>query len=366
MLLYRSVITKLNMRKIILSGSLALFLCLLTGCSVGLVRTSNPAKELQNVPRLDPNEGPVRITKSEEEPNKIVINWGWDKGWINLTKPCRVKYQTLYFDFIDLIVVPGTLPNGQTYSIWLDTGHPCHALTNGLTIIENDLPIYPLGEDPWTSAHTGLCYLPSLQIGRATITNPPCQYLQQQWEVRLLGLPIWQQKGVLLGLGLLRNFGYIVFNNVKKEAELALTGLFEPHHPGRWNSYPFSIEKAQLILDIPVEGHNLSLIFDTCGRYGMVVSQDIWEKLPTRVKTAKTKQSKFFSGFLGQLPCHRERIKKLRIGSLVVSNAEIIILPKDSPYLPAGNSISMKVFKNNVVVLDFERNLMWVNSNEPD
>ena len=331
-----------------------------------MVTTSEMSKELQHARRLAPNRGPVKITESEEEPSRIVINWGWDKERIDLTEPCRVKYQTFYFDFIDLVVVPGTLPNGKTYSIWLDTGYPGYALTNGLTILENDFAIYPLGKDRATSAYTGICYLPSLQIGQATIINPPCYYLQQQWEVRLLGLPIWQQKGVIVGLGLLKDFRYIAFNNIKKEVEFAPTGPFEPDEPEHWNSHPFEIEKRQLMVDIPVEGHNLSLMFDTCGRYGMVVATDMWEKLPTPVKAAKIKESKFFSGFLGQLPCRRARIKKLKIGNLVVNNAEIIILPEDSPYLSAGKSISMKYFKNNIVVLDFERNLMWVKNSGTD
>ena len=354
------------MRKIFSSISFGLFLCLLTGCSVGLVRTSDPFKELQYAPRLDPNEGPVKITKSEEEPNTIIINWHWDKGGINLTSPSRVKYQTFYFDFIDIIAVPGTLPNGKTYSIWLDTGYRGVALTNGLTILENDLPIYPLGKDPWISAHTGICYLSFFQIGQTTITNPPCEYLQQQWEVRLLGLPIWQQKGVIVGLALLKDFGYIAFNNIKKEVEFSPVGPFEPDNHQYWNSYPLKIEKGRLIVNIPIEDQNFSLMFDTCGRYGMVLGPDMWEKLPARVKTAKTRESKFVSGFLGQLPCHRARIKKLKIANLTVNNADILILEQDNPYLEAAISISMKYFKNTVVVLDFERKLMWVRKNGTD
>jgi len=341
-----------------------MFLYLLTCCSVGLVRTSDPAKELQYARRLDLNDGPVKIAKSEEDPNTITTNWDWDKTRINLTEPSRVKYQTFYFNFLDLIVVPGMLPNGKTYSIWLDTGYPGYALTNGLTILENDLAIYPLGKDPGTSAHTGICYLPSFQIGQVTIINPPCYYLQLQWEVRLLGLPIWQQKGVIVGLGLLKDFRYIVFNNIKKEVEFVPTGPFEPDEPEHWDSYPFEIENGQLMVDIPVDGQDLTLMFDTCGRYGMVVNRDMWEKLPASVRTTESKEIKFFSGFLGQLPCRRARIKKLKIANLTIKKSEILILPEDSPY--KANYIGMKYFRDTVVVLDFERNLMWVKNSGTD
>ena len=348
------------MRTLLLNISLGLFLCSLLGCSVELIRTSDSAKELEYARRLNPNEGPVKITKSKGEPNTIIINWGWNTGGIELSKPCRVKYQTFYFDFIDLIVVPGTLPNGKTYSIWLDTGYRGYALTNSLTIIENDLAIYPLGKESWTSTREGICHLPSLQIGQVTIKNPPCEYLQLQWEVRLIGLPIWQQKGVLIGLNLLKGFGHIVFDNTKKEVEFAPSIPFEPDDPKRWDSYSFKIEKRLLMVDIPVEDQNSHLMFDTCGRYGMVVTSDTWEKLPMRLKTVKVKERKFFSGFLGELSCYKTKIKNLKIGNQVVKNAEIIILPEDSPYLSTVNSISMKYFKKTVVVLDFKRNLMWV------
>jgi hypothetical protein len=348
----------------ILNSLFSLTLCLLVGCSVELVRTSDPDKELHIAPRLDPN-GLVKITKSEDDPNKIIVHF--PKVKINLSKPCSVKYQPFYFDFLDLIVVPGILPNGKVYSIWLDTGDPGYVLTNSLTILENNLAIYPLGKQGWSSAYAGLCYLSSLELGQAIITDPPCRYLHLQWEVRLLGLPIWQQKGALVGLGLMRDFGYIVFDNISKEVELAPTGQFIPEKPQRWESYSFEIENGRLVVSMPVEDRNSRITFDTCGRYGMVVGLDMWMKLPEATRaSAKIKESKFFSGFLGQLSCRKATVRRLKIGSLALTNAEIVILPEDSPYLTTGYSISMKYFKNHVVVLDFDQGLMWVKKHGAD
>ena len=111
-------------------------LIFLSGCSVGLVRTNDPDRELQHANYIDSNEVSMKIIKSSTDPNRIRINWNLDKSDIKLSKPCRVKYQKFYFDFIGLIVVPGILPNGKTYSIWLDTGHPYYALTSGLTAVK--------------------------------------------------------------------------------------------------------------------------------------------------------------------------------------------------------------------------------------
>ncbi len=346
-----------DLRRIFSKSLFFLSFCLLAGCSVELVRTSDPDKELRSVPRLDP-KGLVKITESED-PNKIIVHF--PKSRINLTKPCSVKYQRFYFDFLDLIVVPGMLPNGKVYSIWLDTGDAGYVLTNSLTILENNLAIYPLGKQSWSSAYAGICYLPSLQLGEAIITNPPCRYLHLQWELRFLGLPVWQQKGALVGLGLMREFKYIVFDNMKKEATFALTGPFVPEKPQRWESYSFEIENGRLMVNMPVEDRKSRIMFDTCGRYGMVVALDMWRKLPEEIRaSAKIKKGKFFSGFLGQLPCRKATVRSLKIGSSVLTNAEIIILPEDSPYISTGCSVSMKYFKNNVVVLDFDQSLVWI------
>ena len=353
------------MRKIVLSILLGLFLCLLPGCSIGLARTDDPAKELQHARYLDPNNGPVKISTSKEDPNKVEFHFSkWD---VDLAKPCKVECQKFYFDWLNMIVVPGALPNGKIYSIWLDTGYPGSALTNGLTILENDLAIHPLGQESRTSTYVGFCYLPSLKIGQVIITNPPCRYIQQQWEVRVLNLPVWQQKGVLIGLGLMKHFGYILFDNVRKEVEFAPADFFfQTDESGSWENYSFEIKNEKIVVSMLIENKNFPVAFDTCGSYGMVVNFDTWEKLAKNIKNTKVKKSKFYSGFLGELPCYKARIKKLKIGNRVVKNAEVIILPEDSPYFSTGITLSMKYFKNTVVVLDFERNLMWVKNNGTD
>jgi hypothetical protein len=350
-------------QRILLVAVLVFNLGLTTGCSVRLATMSFEDERLQSLPRRDMSEMSVQITKSKEDPNKVRISH-INNSKIQLSEPCRMKYQSFYFDLIDLVAVTGTLPNDKKYTAFLDTGHPGYVVTNSLTVLENNLVIYPLGEVAGYSSYMGFCELPSLQLGQAVITDPPCAYLQQQWEVRLLGLPIWQQRGFLLGLGLLRDFGYIVFDNTKKEVELALTEIFAPDKPEQWDSYPLEIKMGRLIVNIPVEGQNYDLMFDSCGRYGMVVGPDFCEKLPLKVNSGKIRDGKFQSGFLGELPCRKTNIKNLKIGNVMVKNAEILILPEDSPYIRAVNSISIKFFKKTVVVMDFENSLLWIKKPE--
>ena len=347
------------MRKIIFSSLLVLLLFFSAGCSVRLATLNGPDERLQSLPHRDLGEMSLRITKSKEDPNRITIS-DIDTSKIELAKPCWIKYQSFYFDFIDIIAVPGTLPNGKKYSVLLDTGHPGYALTNSLTVLENNLVICPLGKVDELSSYMGFCQLPSLQLGQAVIADPPCSYLQQQWEVRLLGMPVWQQKGVLLGISLLKNFSYIVFDNVERQVEFALNEVFVPDKAGQWDSYPINIQKGRLMVNMPIEGENFDLMFDSCGRSGMVAGPAFREELSLKVNSGKIRDSKFQSGFLGELPCQRTKIKRLKIANLTVNNAEVLILPKESPYSVVAKSISMKYFNKTVVVLDFKQNLMWV------
>jgi len=52
----------------------------------------------------------------------------------------------------------------------------------------------------------------------------------------------------------------------------------------------------------------------------------------------------------------------LQVGDRTVKNAMISVLPDDSPLLDrCPGLIGMQFFRDTIVVLDFQRNLMWVN-----
>ena len=77
------------------------------------------------------------------------------------------------------------------------------------------------------------------------------------------------------------------------------------------------------------------------------------------------KLSKFLSYQHGFLPCRKAIVKNLSVGNVVIKNAEIVIMPEGTPYLPKDipGYISIWTFKDTSVVLDFEHNLMWVKNN---
>ena len=53
--------------------------------------------------------------------------------------------------------------------------------------------------------------------------------------------------------------------------------------------------------------------------------------------------------------------KSLQVGDRVIREAQVSVFPNDSPLLDrCPGLIGMQFFRDTIVVLDFQRNLMWV------
>ena len=347
---------------LLLAGS-ALTSLFFAGCSVELVAEKDLANN-PNVRLIDDSEKAIRIEFQQNGDSNDIASVKYIGTSIELSNTCRAKYQDFYFRFLDMITVSGQLPNGKEYSVWIDTGYGGAVLTNGITILENNLAVYPTGRN-LKGEFVGVCHLPELQIGHVKVMNPPCEYLQIHWEWNVLGLPLWKQKGVFVGLRLLESFSYILFDNINKEIEFSVEKAFEPSEAGDWQSYPLELVESdrgypRLMVDIPIAGENQRIMFDTCGRYGIVIGPELWQKISASSKNIKARKDRFRSGFMGWLPCQKAKIPRLDIAGQVVRNADVIILDEDSPYLTEPGYISMKYFKNSMVVFDFRQKLMWV------
>ena len=332
----------------------------MSGCSVGIVN-SNSDKFLKNARRIDPNKMKLIVEKDPNGHVNISVDTSNTKELkIKLTKPCKLKYQNFYFDYLSMTAVSGTLPNGKKYTVFLDTGSPA-SFTNDLIISDNDfaiLSIFP---------HFGICYIPYLKIGQAEIENLYPTYLRHHWQVSFLGLPIWRQKGVILGAGVLSKFSYIQFDNMEKEVQFSLNESFEPNNIEDWNNWPFEIENRVPMVNIPIEQKQFRLMFDTCGSYGMTIQPEMWQEISEVITDYKVKNCVFYSGFVGRLNGQKAKVKNLKIANLSVKNAEIIIRAEDDSGRAGnltmtgfGSSIGMKYFKNTIVVLDFQKKLIWI------
>lgn len=350
-----------TLKKILFNILLVITSASLSGCSVRIVN-SNSNKFLKNARRIDLNEMKLIVEKDPNGRVNISVDTSNAKKLkIRLTKPCKLKYQNFYFDFLSMTAVSGKLSNGKKYTVLLDTGSPA-SFTNDLIISDNDfatLSILP---------HFGICYIPYIKIGQAEIENLYPTYLRKHWQVSFLGMPIWRQKAILLGAGVLSKFSYIHFDNIKKEVQFALNTSFEPNNTKDWDSWPFEIENRVPMVNIPIEQKQFRLMFDTCGSYGMTICPEMWQEISKVITDYEVKNTNFYSGFTGRLKGQKAKVKNLKIANLSVKNAEIIIRNEDDSAKINGsatmkkfeNQISMKYFKDTIVVLDFQKKLIWI------
>jgi len=361
----------MKMTRVILSGLLTLILCFQAGCSTYLARGGSLEKRA-GIDLIDPNDGPYSIEVIQR--NNGERDYFWDiESKIVQENTCRIKYHKLY-STTGFMVVEAEVVNSKTrYPVVLDTGASQAVFVKVIHILENKLSIYPMetGRVDLNGYRLGLCHLPKLRIGNATLANWPCLYLEPNTNISLLGLSIAKDnsKGnvILVGLPAMRTFKYIMFDSISREAQLSLNNVFDPNEWDLWERYPFSIEEdfhgnAFLFVELPIAGKQTELQLDTGSARGLAVSEGLWKQMQPKIHTGTMRKGNELYPYIGRLQCRRGVIPKLEVGHRTVENAMISIFPNDSPLVEdCQGLLGMQYFQNTVMVLDFERNLMWIN-----
>jgi len=361
-----------NYTRILICFLLLTSIVVCSGCGIRYADDANHLKALNSLRLLDPNTSPFEITASKTDPNGLIVRYDTR---IVLEKPCRVNYRWLNFVFLRHIVIDGRFPNGKTYPIWIDSGCTgADLLINPLLVKENHLetlfsvPKTATKDMPLTGQreYGGICYLPHLQIEMLKIQNPFSVVVPWRIELHVLGIPIWKDKKILMGISLMSRFRYLYFDNTNKQLEFSYHQSFEPPDPNQWAAFTLSWgPEKRAMLDIPIEGMPCTVEFDTGGG-GIILMPRTWERLRTHLDVSKLRKSRFLSHQYGHLPCHKTTAKELTLGNITIRNAQIIILPEDTPYLSQElpGYISIWEFRDTSVVLDFEHRLMWVKNQE--
>ncbi len=342
--------------------TISVIILLLAGCSVEQVKPLNQSAELRHLPRLDPNALEIRIAKSRNDFNELLIHSPHTE--VSLSEPSRVSYKRFFFDFDGAkIIVAGKMPNGKNYDIWLDTGCAEPLVINTPILLENDLPVYPLFTDPCTGISSGLSYVSSLVIGDVAVRNIPCVYLQMHLRHRII--PLIQQKLMLVGVPVISKFDYVLFDNIKKQVEFSSSGPFKPLDASFWTSYPMSVKEGRLMVELPIQNQTLIFYFDTCARNAMWLQDKTWKKLAPHLGPATFKKGVLTSVYPRRVPCRKAGIKTLGVANVSIKDAEILILDGHNAVFPS-DTIGMVFFKHTIVVLDFDRGLMWIKNNGSD
>ena len=349
---------------------LTAFSCLVCGCSLGPVNTPSFADD-PSVRRIDPNNGPfVIIEVRRPDPNtgqtcvERIIQWKNPRINPNLNgaRTFAAKYRNLDFRLFSRVSVPIRLGEGRKYWALVDTGYPDSLYLNDGVIRDCDLAVLPLGEHSETASAQGLCEVPVLRIGHATVTHPPCWYEQSQWQFRLLGLPLYRDRMVLIGLRFMQAFPYVLFDNARREVVFSPYDEFEPDDPSQWTSFPFVLEEAggelRMVVELSLGSRDARVEFDTGGaRPGLVLRDDVWQDVDGPDGTAARHPSYQF----GWVPCRRVVVPELRIGPVVLKDRKAAIVTQDGPLLEEIEGIlSLDYFKRTSVVLDFKQKRIWI------
>jgi len=339
---------------------------------------------------IGPNNGPDPTQVIKTTGSQAGLHWQIN-GTIDCAPTVRVKYHQLYA-INPCMMVKGSIAGAKNdHPIILDTGASQAVFVKNTHVIESRLPVYPAETDQANSNAYGLgrCYLPQLRIGQVTLTDLPCWYLQRHIELEFFGLPIAKDDSIILGLPALRRFKYILFDSPNRQVEFSYNEAFEPgpapiapvavgQAPDKdesiaggqlvrdWSQYSLLIEEDRYgnefaFVEIPIAGELMKVQLDTGSANALAIAERQWEILSRRVKKPRLKEGIDLYPYISQLACKRGVIRELQIGDRCIRDAKISVFPSDSPLLRQCKAIlGTQYFQDTVIVLDFERRIMWV------
>lgn len=314
--------------------------------------------DLESVPgvrMLDSNNDFFEIIS--REPNRVNVKW--EKTDIYLKDSCRVKMR----ENSPNLQVLAQVNNGKSYPVVIDSGVTKYLTVTDSVVLDSDLAIYPI--DGLGKNVGGLCHIEKLKIGTLTIAHPACVYWLAHYERRVLGHTTWEEKKINLGLGLMKEFSYILIDNVTREVEFAANNSFNPQDNNQWHQYPMTIEhdekpNAGLIVDIPLVDQPRRIKLDTGASPGLILTESIWTTFSSDLQIRHQKKERMATPLFGWLPCRMITVEQFILGNISINDARIHVIADDTPYGHDEFTLGMGFFRETVIVLDFERNLLWV------
>ena len=367
------------MRVFVFSSLIGLFLFLQPGCS------TDPAVHITSDNQNHKKSADISVKHSNNVPDSSYDSL---KDFVRLDfvlkadeqaaqgKVHRVKYHKQYYTN-HYIVIEGKIgTRANQYPVVLDTGASQPFFLNISHVLDNKLPIYTMENaiSDLNGYKLGICYLPLLQIGGITFTNRPCLYLEPSANKDLFGVQVVSNNSnsdtVIVGLPVLRQFNYIMFDNIDNEVEFSYNKNFETDQSDLWEKFPLTTEEdfhgnVFLFVKISIAGKEVELQFDSGSGRGLAIGKKLWDKVDGHVQDLDLEEGRDFYPYIGRLTCRRGIVPNLQVGDRTVKNAEISVFPDDSPLLTeCGGLLGMQYFQHTVVVLDFKRSLMWVKNHK--
>jgi hypothetical protein len=201
-----------------------------------------------------------------------------------------------------------------------------------------------------------------------TITDPPCLYTLNHYETRVLGQTLWKQRQVILGLELQRRFSYLLIDNISSEVEFSTQNSFQVDTVDMWDRYDMSIEETaenakDIIIRIPIAGEMTKAKLDTGTSWTLAMTENMWDDYSTRLQVLKESRERA-EFFYGLKKVRKITVAELSIGNKSITDASISILD-NSVFKESLILVGIGYFEDTIVVIDFERSLVWVRKPQP-
>lgn len=333
-----------------------LTLLTLPGCGI-VTSTQRPHKNPETWRTFDPNDYGIEVTKGEN--GSISYRWNLDAGFDEDNN--AIPYWKPWGRFTDGPAAKGYL-NGNAYQVIFDTGCNPMLVVSEKIVTENDLAVLFFKSENKGSSRA-LVLVDSLKIGSFELTDYPAGLWRYHPQLKLLGLPLPEHEIILIPLVMMQQFKYFKFDDLQKEISFSKQFSFEPEEDSDWFSLPFRMEGLHLLLDIPIEGIETTLMLDTGADYqlelGESVVQEIFKKRSDFDKAWKRTVHYYGPYADGLVDCKKFTAKNLKFSDRTLNRVKLIYSDRyeDKKY---QGVIGAKLFDKTIMVLDFENNLMWV------
>lgn len=337
--------------RLVLSGLLVL--SVLTGCGSWVQPVLVPNKDVDRWVTFDPNDYDIQFTGKKyqwqrtadfKEDNQPIPYWKSKKS----LNPATVR---------------GEL-NGTTYPFIFDTGNNLGLMIEDSQINRHRLPVYFFDESDRQSS-AGLAMVETLRTGPLTFKKIPCNFLRHHAEHRLFGvMPIHRYEWVVFPLSVIRSFRYVEFNQLTQALTLSAEQSFEPFDADEWIALPFEISQERILLKIPVETIDATLFLDTGAYFGLNLRGPVFETLAERrpdfQRARKKRVVNYYPYAGGEIKANIFNIKNFHLADYCLAHIELnhseeTASPDERLGKEADGIIGMGLFKNTVMVLDFEK-----------
>jgi hypothetical protein len=118
-----------------------------------------------------------------------------------------------------------------------------------------------------------------------------------------------------------------------------------------------------IVIHIPIAGEMTEARLDTGTNWSLAMTEDAWYKYSTKFQVLKEsrERAQFFHGLKD---VRKITVSEFSIGDKSMTDASILVLD-DSIFKESFILIGMDYFKDTIVVIDFERGLLWVRKPQP-